>query len=140
MNAMRRGGLAAPALAKPVGNIASSNGRATAVPMPRNTVRREISLDISLLRCGPLLERVTLDDFDDQGGEPVVPPARGVHERAHRPPVVPLQAAAEGVGEHLLGGAAHERVPVRTQDFPEPGGTLERPAVGEDAGGVDLNR
>src|SRR4051794_31097147 len=106
MNAMRRGALAAPALAKPVGSIASSNGRATAVPRPRNTVRREISLDISLLRCGPLLERVALDDLDQQGREPVVLPARGCHDRAHRPPVVPLQAAAEGVGQHLLGDAA----------------------------------
>src|SRR4051812_15680949 len=54
-NAMRRGGLAGPASpdARTVeGIIASRSGSATAVPMPRNTVRREIAVVISRLRGG----------------------------------------------------------------------------------------
>src|SRR5207244_291388 len=110
MNAIRRGDLTAFSAPKPRGSSDSNSGRATTVPMPRNTVRRERSrVVISLLRRGSLLERVALDDLDEQGGELVVRFAGGGHDGVHRPTVVVFQPAAERVGEHLLGHALDER-------------------------------
>ncbi len=59
-------------------------------------------------RCPPLLERGRFDDAREQGATACPSSLRAVDDLVHRLHVVVLEAAAEGVGQHLLGQAAVE--------------------------------
>src|ERR1043166_9582891 len=67
-----RSGIAPPVRTK-AGVVASSHGSATAAPMPRRTVRREIgfigSSSLFNILTPPEAERVALHDFHDQRRE-----------------------------------------------------------------------
>src|SRR5438105_4568101 len=100
---MRRGAAfltAEPAATAVTGSIASSSGKATAVPNPFKTVRREIPAFMLLvpLLASPHLEWFAFDHFDNQRGKLVVVPGQRRHDPVDGALVVGLHAAAKGIG------------------------------------------
>ena len=85
----------------------------------------------------PHLEWRASDDAGDQRRPPVVARRGLAGDRSHRRSVVVLDAAAERVGQELLGHGLDELVAVAQQDVAEAGGTFEPGAIRQDAGDVD---
>src|SRR5437763_202886 len=131
MKAILRGAGVGPASAAETaaprarGSMESRSGKATAVPTPRRTVRREIRCvmavsvgwalptTISLARwwaqptllfagCCSHLERIAVDRLDNQRREAVVVLFQGRQNLIDRTLIVILQAAAQSICEHFL--------------------------------------
>ncbi len=112
----------APARWRREGRASSRRARAapSLAPSPRRTVRRDRCFRVieftTLVLLPPPLERHALDDLEHQRREAIVAARPG----SRRSPctvrlVVALQAAAQGVGEHLLRDARGEGVAVLAQ-------------------------
>src|SRR5262245_38034853 len=117
-NAMRQG--VAAALAK-AGTMASSSGRARAVPPPRSSAR----LDNGLLRCMLLsggsshLEGPATDNLHHQRGKAIVVRRHLARDLVHSRPVVRLESPPQRIGEQLLGEVTVEGAGVPSQDLPQ---------------------
>ena len=86
----------------------------------------------------PLLERRGFDDSHQQGGESPVVPLDPGDDLVHGFDVMIIEAAAQGIGEELLGEAAVEVAPeVVLEDLLQVADVLERLAREQLAGGVD---
>src|SRR3984893_10642157 len=83
------------------------------------------------------LERIALDDGDHQARKPVPVLGQRTTNLLDRTPVGVLQAAAQGVGQHLFRQAAAEGVLPSLQDSLELGGPLEGLTAGPRAGRID---
>ena len=100
------------------GAIASSQGRAIAVPSPRKTVRREsrpcslhhrVSFRFRRAGQGRRFRNGSLSTIPSTSDrEPVLVASMSLTIRSTARSVVVLQPAAQGVGQHLLGQAAGE--------------------------------
>ena len=110
---MRRGGLAAPAAASDLRQhrLQERQGHDRAEAPEHRPPRNPPAVAHGCVPSrGPHLERFALDHSDDQSREPVVVLVQGFHDLVHRATVVILQAAAQGVGQQLLGQTAAEQV------------------------------
>ena len=70
-------------------------------------------------------ERLALDDGQDQGREPVFVAGEPGDDLVDGPAIGSIEAAAEGVGQHLLGEAAGERIAARQESRLELGRTVK---------------
>src|SRR5579883_2609642 len=128
MNATRRGGPERDEAAGPAARPSdSSQGRASTVPRPFKAARREMVLGMGLFTplAATFLERVTFDDREDQGGEPVLAAGEFRDHLVQGALVVVFEAPAEGVGQQLLGQAPPELVRLAEQGLAEFGRAVE---------------
>src|SRR5262245_57110188 len=110
---------AVSATAAAAGAIASRNGRATALPMPFSTVRRDRWRLVMIMGCSRLMrsrlarrrlgrrpaahpKRGAPRDAGDVGADPVVVPRGVADDRAQRRHVVRLDATTERVRHEIL--------------------------------------
>src|SRR5687767_13610858 len=132
------------------GIIDSSSGSASVTPAPRRKVRRDkcafVMNAISVSAAGPkgpalllhaFLERVAVDDAQDQRREPIVVRAGAPDDRTHARHVVMVHRPAQRVCHQLLGCRRHERVRSAQDRLTQIGGTAHRRAVSELALRVD---
>src|SRR5579863_7261059 len=108
---MRTGAFEASARAS-AGTIASRNGSATAVPMPRRNVR--LGSDLRVRIIGPYLslsgdlfsssrlKRNAQNNLLNQGLEPVTVRAQFPIHIIHCPAIVCLEPPSQRIGQHLL--------------------------------------
>src|ERR1044071_6637045 len=101
------------------GIMASRNGSAMAVPMPRSTARRESRLlgFMGASSRGPSqLEGAALNDSENEGREFVVGGGAISNDVRDCGCVRRLETAPEGEGQKLFGEIARERPRLRTKD------------------------
>ncbi len=82
-------------------------------------------------------ERIALDDAGDDRVHPVAVRRRVLQDLADRRHVVVLEAAAQRIGQQLLGQRVHEALGPRGQRRAQLGDAVELAAVGQRAGRVD---
>src|SRR5260370_25175529 len=92
----------------------------------------------SLLPSPSLLERLALVDFQHQTRKLGLPLPHVPRDLINRTFVVPFHAAAQGVGQHLLGQAVGERGIALLEDRPQLRRAVERLSAGQHARGVDV--
>src|SRR5262245_3931396 len=118
MNARRTGGLPVRPSAQP---IVSSRGSASAAPAPRSRVRRSIRGSFRIRRPfqipGPAMgKRIAGHDFDHERLHPVAVLRHRRRHPVHDNLIIPVQAAAERVGEESRRQVARDVVPAGGED------------------------
>jgi hypothetical protein len=90
MNAMRTGGWALEFAQADAGDIASSHGKATAVPTPFNTVRRErfLFFMLRLVLSSSHAKRVTLHDGGNERVKSVIVLLKFGEDAVHRSAII----------------------------------------------------
>src|SRR4051812_17992554 len=137
MNDMRTGCLVSFAKA---GVMASSTGRARTAPVPRRKARRGIDLLDITIANPPHLERCALDDAENDGRPPLVVRGRLANDLAKNRAIVLFHAAAQRIRHEPLGECFHEQVAPAQQDLAQARRPVERGAVRQNPGGIDLSR
>src|SRR5438034_4015984 len=80
------------------------------------------------------LERLAIDDLQNQGGEPVVVCGCLRADPVYRGPVIAFQTASQGIGQQLSGEIPGKGVRLSLQDLLQVLRPAERPAIGQRAG------
>src|SRR5690348_6633636 len=122
------------------GVIASSMGRAIAAPAPRKNVRRGMYfLDITIFGS-PHLEGSAVYDAKNNGRPGLVVGGSVTRDFANDGTVILFNAAAERVGQEPLSEIFNEHIALLDQHLAQAVRSVERSAIGQGTGGIDLCR
>src|SRR5579871_7027247 len=128
----------------------SSQGNAITAPAPRNIARREMVFFVMITASSLLfggqdrlsagethLKRRAIHDSQYHGRPAIILGSRVARNLPDKRIVGRLDAAADGIGEKLLGEGAHEILLVALDQPPQPGDSGKLSAVRQRGGGVN---